>query len=86
MARLQKLKSLGNSSFMNSLHQAFYEGDMNIICAHINFFRAKINLPPLNQNQHDEAKSFYEQYVRQHPPDGILRTSNFIAAALEHFS
>ena len=80
------LKSQSDQMFINSLHRAIYEGDMDIICGHIDWFRDKVGLPCLNELEREEAQLFYKQYLSKHPPDGVLRMAQFISAALEHFS
>lgn len=83
---LGRLKSQNEQEFIESLRCAIFEGDMDIICGHIDWFREKAALPTLSAYQRDEVKEFYKQYINQHPPDGILRMAQFISAALEHFS
>jgi hypothetical protein len=83
---LSRLKSQNEQEFIESLRYAIFEGDIDIICGHIDWFREKAALPTLSAYQRDEVKEFYKQYITQHPPDGILRMAQFISAALEHFS
>ena len=83
---LSRLKSHSEQDFIESLQCAIFEGDIDIICGHIDWFREKAALPKLNAYQRVEVKEFYKQYITQHPPDGILRMAQFITAALEHFS
>ncbi len=81
-----KMNLLGNQQFINRLHRAIEEGNMEIICNHIDWVRGKIGLASLSDSERTEVEIFYKQYQRQHPPDGILRMAQFINAALEHFS
>lgn len=83
---LERLKTKNNQLFIDSLHRAIHDGDMDIICGHIDWFRAKAGLPSLNQLERDEVRCFSKQYLSNHPPDGVLRMAQFISAALEHFS
>mgnify|MGYP006958835536 FL=1 len=80
------LKSKSDQMFINSLHRAIYEGDIDIICGHIDWFRDRAGLPCLNELERDEVEVFYKDYLSKHPPDGVLRMAQFISAALEHFS
>ena len=83
---LANLKSQSDRRFINSLHRAIYEGDLDIIAGHIDWFRVKAGLPLLNQHEREELATFYREYLLKHPPDGILRMAQFISSALEHFS
>jgi len=83
---LGNLKSQGEKRFINSLHRAIYEGDLDIIAGHIDWFRVKAGMPILNEEERKELSIFYKEYLVKHPPDGMLRMAQFISAALEHFS
>ena len=45
-----------------------------------------MGLASLSDSERVEVEIFYKQYLRQHPPDGLLRMAQFVNAALEHFS
>lgn len=81
-----KEKSHNNLYFFNELHRAIYEGDIEIICSHIDWVRKKGGKPILTDSEHDDVALFYKNYLVQHPPDGILRMAQFNNAVLEHFS
>lgn len=83
---LGNLKSQSDKRFINSLHRAIYEGDLDIIAGHIDWFRVKAGMPILTQTERKELSHFYKEYLAKHPPDGMLRMAQFISAALEHFS
>lgn len=81
-----KAKSHNNLYFFNELHRAIYEGDIEVICSHIDWFRKNDGKPILTESEHHDVALFYKNYLVQHPPDGILRMAQFINAALERFS
>ena len=82
----EKIDLLGNQHFINRLHRAIDEGNMEDICDHIDWVRGKMGLASLSDSERVEVEIFYKEYLRQHPPDGLLRMAQFVNAALEHFS
>ena len=86
LSYFDKEKSRDNLYFYNELHRAIYEGDIEAICTHIDWFRKKGGKPSLTDTQHHDVTLFYKNYLVQHPPDGVLRMAQFINAVLERFS
>ena len=86
LSYFDKEKSNNNLYFFNELHRAIYEGDIEVICSHIDWFRKKNGKPILTDIERHDLTLFYKNYLIQHPPDGILRMAQFINAVLKHFS
>ena len=78
---------IGSDKFiLNELHRAIYEGDVDIICNHIDNIRVKARKALLTESEHYDVDLFYKNYLDQHPPDGILRMAQFMNAVLRHFA
>ena len=75
-----------NLYFFNELHRAIYEGDIEVICSHIDWFRKNDGKPILTESEHHDVALFYKNYLVQHPPDGVLRMAQFFNAVLHLFS
>ncbi len=71
--------------FINSLHCAFYEGDISFICNYLDRLREENGGWQINKIEYVDVEIFYRHYLSQHPPDGILRTAQFIVAAIDRF-
>lgn len=72
--------------FLNDLHRAIYEGDVDVICNYIDSTRVKARKALLTESERYDVLFFYKNYLDQHPPDGILRMAQFLNAVLRHFS
>lgn len=83
---IYKKVNFSDEHYLIDLHKAIFEGDIAFICNHINDYRAIRGKPLLSDATFYDVELFYKEYVSQHPPDGLLRMTQFINAVINKFS
>ncbi len=80
-----KLVNFSDKYYLNDLNQAIHEGDIGVICNHINYHRKLNGKSFLSASEYHDLELFCKEYLSQHPPDGVLRMAQFINAVLTNF-
>ena len=83
---LASLKGKSDQAFIESLNNAIFEGDMDIICGHIDWFRHLSGKNCLDISDRKQLEQFYRHYFAKHKKNSGIKYTDFIVDALEHFS
>ena len=83
---LASLKGKSEEAFIESLSQAIFNEDMDIICGHIDWFRHLSGRECLTHSDRKKLENFYRHYFSNHKKNSGFKYTDFLVDALEHFA
>lgn len=85
LTALLVIRQSGQEEFLRSLDDAVNTADIDIICGHIDWSRAKFGDGCMGGSQRSEVQSFYNKFVLENPTPTEGRTQQFISEAFDKF-
>ncbi|MCF8190574.1 MAG: hypothetical protein K9J14_04845 [Polynucleobacter sp.] len=83
---LASIRSEGQEKFFASLCLAVDEGDIDLICGHIDWARAKLGDGCMGSDERSEVRKFYKEFIDRNPAPSDDRASLFISEAFDEFA
>jgi hypothetical protein len=82
---LLAIRQNGQEEFLKSLDDAVNTADIDMICGHIDWARAKFGDGCMGASQRSEVKSFYQTFITERPNSSESRTHEFMSEAFDLF-
>lgn len=79
------IRQEGQNEFLQSLEDAVNIGDLDMICGHIDWARAKFGDGCMGSTQRSEVEIFYTKFIAQNPKRTEERAHQFISEAFDLF-
>jgi len=79
------IRQEGQDEFLQSLEDAVNVGDLDMICGHIDWARAKFGDGCMSGSQRSEVGTFYRKFISQNPEPTEERAHQFISEAFDSF-
>jgi hypothetical protein len=79
------IRQNGQEDFLRSLEDAVNVGDLDMICGHIDWARAKFGDGCMGGAQRSEVETFYKTFIAQNPEPIEGRAHQFISEAVDLF-
>jgi len=82
---LQKIRSSGEDIFFSSLRNAIDNYDVDLICGHIDWLRAKFGDICMNSSERIDVDDFYQDFIKNNQFSSDERAHKFISEAYDRF-
>ena len=83
---LASIRNQGQEQFFASLRLAVDDADMDLICGHIDWARAKLGDGCMGSDERSEVRKFYKEFIDRNPTPSDDRASLFISEAFDEFA
>lgn len=83
---LASIRNQRQEQFFASLRLAVDDADIDLICGHIDWARAKLGDGCMGSDERSEVRKFYKEFIGRNPTPSDDRASLFISEAFDEFA